>query len=258
MFILILALVTINSYAGRLNITGTVVSDNQKMIGSRYMGYIKKVNFNIGDYVKRDDILFELQSAEFDILKTQADLGLEQAQIFVDMYQTHLDNIERERRYAKKYSDNDLESMEIAAENTKAMLKSAQQVVKQATIKVKQFTSIYNYLEVKAPSSGVVVQKNVRVGDMIMPGMLGMIIVDLEQLRIEADISEAQFRYVKKGQKVDIEIPSLDFYTNGVISSIVPSANPLTHTMKIRINFNKMGKNIFPGMYSRIYIEHDR
>jgi len=243
--------------ASTLTIPGTIVSDSQKMIGSRYMGYIKKINFNIGDSVKQDDILFELQSGEFDLMKSQADLGLEQAKIFVEMYQTHLKNIKRERKTAlrsKNTTGVDLESLDIAAENTKAMLKAAQQVVKQATVKIKQFTGLYNYLEVKAPNDGVIIQKRIKVGDMIMPGMLAMILVDLSDLHIEADVAESNLKYIKKNTKLKISVPSIDFVTTGYVQAIVPNANPMTHTMTIRVKFDKKHADIFPGMYAKLHI----
>ncbi len=244
--------------ASTLTIPGTVISDSQRMISSRYMGYIKEINFNIGDKVKQDDILFEIQSGEFDLMKSQADLGLEQAQVFVEMYQTHLANVQRERRSlkrTKKASMIDVETLDIAAENTKAMLKAAQQVVKQATIKIKQFTGLYNYLEVKAPNDGVIVQKRIKVGDMIMPGMLAMILVDLNDLRIEANIAESNLKYIRKNTQLKVTIPSIDFKTTGVVEAIVPSANPMTHTMTIRVKFNKRGVEIFPGMYAKLHFE---
>jgi len=49
--------------SAEFSVTGTVVSDNQKMIGARYMGYVKRINFEIGDKVYREDTLFELESA---------------------------------------------------------------------------------------------------------------------------------------------------------------------------------------------------
>ena len=244
--------------ASTLTITGTVVSDSRKIIGSRYMGYVKKINFNIGDKVKQDDILFELQSGEFDLMKSQADLGLEQAQIFVNMYQTHLSNLQREKRSAKRSKSTtrmDLESLDIAAENTKAMLKAAQQVVKQATVKMKQFTGLYNYLEVKAPNDGVITEKRIQVGNMIMPGMLAMILVDLNDLRVEASIAESNLKYIKKNSRLKVTIPSIDFRTTGIVEAIVPSSNPMTHTMKVRVKFDKRDAEIFPGMYAKLHIK---
>ena len=40
------------------------------------MGYVKKVYVKLGDKVKREDDLYEMESAEFDIMKTQAKLDV--------------------------------------------------------------------------------------------------------------------------------------------------------------------------------------
>lgn len=257
--IFIFLCITLASFSSPLNITGTVVSDNQKMIGARYMGYVKYIYFNIGDSVKREDTLFEMESAEFDIMKNQADLALEQAEIMVDMYRTRLDSIRREKALFKaRGKGNALEwdNLDISAENIQAGLASTRVMVKNAAEKVKQIATIANYLEVKAPNDGIIVQKQIRVGDLIVPGMLAMVLVDLDHLEIEGQLSETDLLRVNQGDFIDIEIPSIKFKTRGRIKSVVPSANPMTHTFTIRVSFHKMNKKIFPGMYAKLKVEH--
>ncbi len=244
--------------AYELKVTGTVVSNNQKMIGARYMGYVKKIYFDIGDKVEREDTLFEMESAEFDILKNQADLMLEQAKLMVDEYRTRMDNIRRERRRLKDkglVGSEDWENLDMTADSTSAMLASARVMVKNAAEKVKQIATITGYLEVKAPNSGIIIDKRIRVGDMIAPGMLAMILVDLNHLEIHAEIAESDMRYVRRGQHVHITIPSIGYKTRGTIKSIVPSANPMAHTFKIIVDFFKDNVEIYPGMYAKIAID---
>jgi RND family efflux transporter MFP subunit len=230
------------------------------MISARYMGYIKHIYFDIGDKVKREDTLFEMESAEFDILKSQANLALEQANAVVNMYRTRLNSIKREKKTLKLRGlgeGMDFQNLDIAADNISAGLVSAQVLVKNAASKIKQIANVTGYLEIKAPNSGVIVEKKIRVGDLVTPGMLGMIIVDLEHLQIEAEIPESNLKYINTYQKVSIHIPSADYKTTGFIKSIVPSANPMAHTFKIIINFTKHNKKIFPGMYAKISLEID-
>lgn len=244
-----------------LKLTGTVVSYNQKMIGARYMGYVKHVYFDIGDRVEREDTLFELESAEFDILKNQADLALEQAVAIVDVYRTRKRSIDRQQRQMKKRGMGntvEFENLDMTADNVEAGLASAQVLVKNASEKVKQVSTITGYLEVKAPNDGIIVEKRIRVGDLIAPGMLSMIIVDLDHLQIEGEVAESDLRYVEKYQKVNITIPSLKYKTVGVIKSIVPSANPMAHTFKIIVDFKKTSEKIFPGMYAKILVKVDK
>ncbi len=245
--------------SGSLSVTGTVVSDNQKMIGARYMGYVKDIYFEIGDKVKREDVLFELESAEFDIMKNQADLALEQADIMVEMYRERLDNIRREKALlensGKANMGANLENLSIAADNLSSGLHAAQGLLKNATEKVKQMATISKYLEVIAPNDGIIVQKRIRVGDIIVPGMLAMVLVDLDHLEIAAQISESNLLKVRVGQTVEISIPAIKYKTKGLIKSIVPGANPMSHTFAIRVTFKKDNDMIFPGLYAKLKIK---
>ena len=264
MKLILLTLMTISSlFGGKLILTGTVISNNQKMIPARYMGYVKKVNFEVGDRVEREDILFELESAEFDILESQADLALAHARLMLEVFQSRSyrikkdkENLERDKKSFSKQSF-DLKQLDIQelSDNADRALEAMQVTVEQASEKVKQFATIGGYLKILAPNDGILVDKRVRVGDMMSPGMLAMIIVDMEHLEIEAEVSESDLKYVRKDKVVDVEIPSLDYKASGYIKAIVPSANPMAHTFKIRIHFEKTSDMVFPGMYAKVYVD---
>lgn len=244
--------------AGEIVLTGTVVSDGQKMIGSRYMGYIKKVFVKIGDKVKREDDLYEMESAEFDIMKSQADLMLEQSKIIVEFWRNKLKNLNKKKDRFKKdknFSMPDFDDIEAQADNVTSMLAAAQIMVEQASIKAKQMATVFNYLKMKAPSDGVVVKRNIKVGDMVMPGMLTIMLVDTENLEISASVSESIISQVKVGMRIPVEIPSIGYKTIGVIKAIVPDANPMTHKIGMRITFDRGNKNIFPGMYAKVKLK---
>jgi len=261
--IIVAFLLTAFSSAGDVILTGTVISDGQKMIGSQYMGYVKKVFVKVGDKVRREDDLYEMESAQFDMMKTQADLMLEQSKIAVEYWRNKLRRVHtRKALFKDKWrNDNSIDFSDIAdmdsqAANIEAMLESMQIMVKESNIKVKQMASIYNYIKMKAPSDGVVVQRNIKVGDMIMPGMLTIMLVDTEDLEIDVSISESIIASVHTGDKVPVEIPSIKYHTVGTIHAIVPDANPMTHKIKMRIRFDKKNENIFPGMYAKVTLKN--
>ena len=223
------------------------------------MGYVKEIHFNIGDKVKREDVLFTMESAEFDIMQNQADLALEQAEIMVDLYRTRLDSIRTQKKSLKRRGlkgGTDWKELERIAENVQAGLTATRAMVKSATEKVKQMATIMDYLEIKAPNGGIIVQKQIRVGDLIVPGMLSMVLVDLDHLEIEAQVSEVDLLKVEKGKAVKIDIPSMKFKSTAIVKSVVPSANPMTHTFTVRIAFDKGDTKIFPGMYVKISIPY--
>ena len=254
-------LLTMAMRADDIVITGTVVSDGQKMIGSRYMGYVKKVFVKIGDKVKREDDLYEMESAEFDIMKSQADLMLEQSKIVVEFWRKRLENINKRKERLQNRKNiplTDIDDMTAQAENVSAMLDSAQVLVEQASIKAKQMATIFNYLKMKAPSDGVVVRRNIKPGDMVMPGMLTIMLVDTENLEIDVSVSESIIAQVKEGEKLMVNIPSIKYKTIGTIKAIVPDANPMTHKIKMRISFDTEDKNVFPGMYAKVIIKEKK
>jgi multidrug efflux pump subunit AcrA (membrane-fusion protein) len=56
--ILVVGLLAVNLLnAGKIELSGSVFSDNQKMLTSRYMGFIKSVNVSEGDRVKNGELL---------------------------------------------------------------------------------------------------------------------------------------------------------------------------------------------------------
>jgi RND family efflux transporter MFP subunit len=264
-FFLLALLSTLALFAEDLVLTGTVISNNKKMIPARYMGYVKKINFEVGDEVEREDILFELESAEFDILETQANLALEQANLMLDVYKTRLNIFKKQKRRLKEKREKKLipafdfrANMEDLNENIddiSGSIEAAKVLVEQASEKSKQFATIAGYLKIKAPNDGVIVDKRIQVGDMVAPGMLTMIIVDMKHLEIEAEVAESDLKYVRRYKPVFVTIPSLNYKASGFIKAIVPSANPMAHTFKIRVHFEKTNDMIFPGMYAKVHVD---
>lgn len=227
------------------------------------MGYIKHVYVKLGDKVKREQNLYEMESAEFDILKSQADLMVEQSQTVLDFWKRRLHILNEKRKRLKKRSKingmfGDLDDLEEQAENARTMLESAKVMIKQANIKAKQMASIYNYLKMKAPSDGVIVMKNIKEGDMVMPGMLTIMMVDTEDLAIDLSIPASDLKIVHVGQKVDVIIDALNFRTTGIVDAIIPDANPMTHKIKMRVTFDKKDANVYPGMYAKIVVDTEQ
>ncbi len=251
-------LTTLNAL--EINLSGSVISDNQKMMTSRYMGYVKNMAVSEGDIVKKDQLLYEIDSKEIESAERQVDLGISQARLALQMnknqYNNVLTNLARhERLYRKKMvSKYEFETLQLAAKNLKDMVTIAEKQVKQAEAKKEEVLNQYNYLKIHAPNDGVIVAKKLNEGEMAIPGMPALILTDLSNLKIVAEIAETQLKDIHLGKDVSIEIPSLGFVTSGKISSIIPSSNPMTHKFKIKIKFDMKDRSVYPGMYAKIFI----
>jgi len=260
--VIVALILTINvSYAIELDLAGTVVSDNDKKITSRYMGIVKKMLVSEGDIVKKGQMLYEIDSKEIDSKREQVELGISQAQLALQMnknqYNNVLLNLGRYQRLFRKgmVSKYELENLQLGAKNLKEMVAIAKKQVAQAKAMKKEVMNQYNYLKLRAPNKGVIIMKNLRVGEMAIPGMPGIILTDLSKLSIIVEISEDNIRFMNLGKKVDVELPSIGYKTVGTIKSIIPNANPMTHKFNMKIKFNIGKRSIYPGMYVKVHIK---
>ncbi len=232
--------------ARTIELSATVISDNEKYITSRFMGFIKSVNVAAGDKVKRGQLLYTIDSTEIDNKRRQALLGV---QMYQNQYLSMKQNYERFKRLYKKdlVSKYELEQLELGAKNLKDMVKIAKS-------QVAEVNNQYRYLKIHAPNDGVIIKKMIKAGEMSIPGMPAMVLTDLSSLKIDAQISESDLKYIKEGQTVNIQIPSMDIDIKGSIKAIIPSSNPLTHTFTAKIAF-KTDKTVYPGMYAKVFID---
>lgn len=229
---IIFLITSIYGFGSNLSLSGSVVSDNQKMLTSRNMGYVKQMLVAEGDFVKKGQLLYVIDTTETNAA----------AQMNRNQLNNILTNLARYERLYKKgmVSKYDLENMRLAAENQKQMVRISD--------------GQDGYLNVRAPNDGIIVAKKLNQGEMAAPGMPALILTDLSKLKIVVEVSESSLRNIKIGKTVKVDIPSADLKTTGTISSIIPSLNPMTHKFTVKIKFNKGDTKIYPGMYAKVTI----
>ncbi len=260
--LLLLIALAASLLAEGLTLSGTVISDNEKIITSRFMGFVTKVGANEGDVVKKGKLLYSIDSKEVDSAIARVRLGISQAQLALQMNQNQLNNVNlnlaRHKRLLEKkmVSKYEVENLELAARNMSDMVKISKKQVQQANAQLREVKNQYKYLHIKAPNNGVIIAKNIKVGEMAMPGMPAFVLSDLDSLKITADIAESDLKRIKVGTAVDVSIPSVGVLTTGKIAAIIPSSNPMTHSFRIKISFKKSKDVvIYPGMYATVVVK---
>ena len=239
----------LNLLANQIELSGTVISDNEKIITSRNMGYIKEVYVNEGSNVKKGDILYEIDASNIDSNKKEILLNLE-------ILQNQTKNIELNLGRYKRLQAQDLVS-KYEVEQLELNLLNSKNMANITNAKLKEINAQYDYLKIKAPNNGLIIKKSIKVGEMAMPSIPALILTDLSNLLVKTDISESNLNDIKIGQKVNIEITSQNFKTEGKIEAIIPNTNDLTHSFVLKISFDKKDFNIYPGMYSKVFLDLD-
>ena len=245
--VLLLLGLTLSLMAENITLSGSVISDNQKMITSRFMGFVTNVYVSEGDFVKKGQLLYTIDSREIDSARRQAELSLQ-------MYQNQLNNVKLNLERYKRLLAKDMVS-KYEVENMELALKNTQDMVEIAKARLEEVKNQYKYLRIKAPNDGVIVAKNIKVGEMAMPGMPALVLADLNDLKIEVEIAENDMKSIYVGKKVVVNIPALGLKEIGKIHAIIPSSNPMTHTFKIKVAFKNRTKKVYPGMYATVTIE---
>ena len=111
-------------------------------------------------------------------------------------------------------------------------------------------------LTLRAPASGIVVEKNVVQGDRIMPGMTVYRIANLSRVWIEADVFEKDLALVAEGQSASLTFeafPGRSF--SGLVTYVYPTVSMQSRTARIRLELPNPGLDLRPGMYANIILQ---
>lgn len=111
-------------------------------------------------------------------------------------------------------------------------------------------------LEIHSPISGYVIEKPALLGMRVEPGMNLYKIADVSRVWIDADIYEYEVPLIKLGQIATVQLsyaPGAVF--KGRVSYIYPYLDPMTRTVKVRVEFENPGNKLKPGMFADVVFD---
>jgi HlyD family secretion protein len=121
--------------------------------------------------------------------------------------------------------------------------------------------------EIRAPFTGIVVDKNAQPGEIISPISAGggftrtgiCTLVDMNSLEIEVDVNEAFIGRVKEGMKVDAVLDAYpDVTLPAIVIATVPTANREKATVRVRIGFIGRDARVLPDMAIKVTFREDK
>ncbi len=246
-----------------INITkdyvANIYSKNKIMVATRLMGFIKKMPVEEGDIVKKGQLLFEVDPSDINSMLNQAQGALLQAKSGVLMAEmAYADALKDYYRFKDLYSKGAVskrtfEKMTLMKNIRKQQVDMAKGMLKQAEAALARVKAQYKYAKVLSPINGVVTRKLKKVAEMTLPGYPVIILSDLNSLRAKSFVNASDIDYFKLGMPVDIYVPALKKTYHAKISTIIPSADPATHSFVIKYSF-KNTKGLIPGMYAKAKI----
>ena len=244
----------------KIDITNTYVtsiySKNQVMVATRLMGYIKKMDVEEGDVVKKGEELFEVDPSDIYSMLNQARGAVMQAQSGVLMAEmAYADARKDYERFKNLYangavSKRDFEKMTLNMKIRKEQVDMAKGMLKQAKAGLERAKAQLKYAKVVSPINGVVTRKMKKVAEMALPGYPVLVLSDLNSIKAKSFVKESDLDYLKIGMKAKIYVPAIKKSFDANISTIIPSADPATHSFVVKYTL-KNTKGLIPGMYAK-------
>ncbi|MGE0051047.1 MAG: efflux RND transporter periplasmic adaptor subunit [Arcobacter sp.] len=226
---------------------GTVNFDKKSKIASESSGVIKKINFEVGEKVKKDEVLVQIDS---DILDAQ----IKVASAEVNMYEVQLRNAKKNyERYivllekksiAQKLFDDAKTEYDVANEN---LISSKAKLNELNIQKIKK--------SIKAPYSGVIVEKNINLNEWVNQGTLILTLVNTQELEVIFNLPISFINGLKNGDVYDIEIANKTI--KATLFAAIPSGDKLTRTFPVRFKANASDSFIFDGASAKIKFAKD-
>jgi cobalt-zinc-cadmium efflux system membrane fusion protein len=244
-------LATASSYAASstIQVTGTVNPDISRTIPviSIASGRVIEVHARIGDYVKKGQLLMDVQSTDVSgafgaYLKAVADERLAKVQL------------DRAKLLYEKGAvpQSQVEITQDAEDDAKAALSAAEEQLRVLGVDKDHPAAI---VKVYAPASGYIIAQNVTnaaaAGVTYSGSSNAFTIADLSHVWIICDVYENDLPTVHLGQKADIRLTAYpDRVLTGVISDIGAVLDPQIRTAKIRIQVDNPNTLMRVGMFA--------
>jgi Cu(I)/Ag(I) efflux system membrane fusion protein len=102
----------------------------------------------------------------------------------------------------------------------------------------------------------VVVELGARDGAMVSPGMTLFRITDLGTVWVIADVPQSMGAQVRAGNETEVRVPGLeDKPYAGRVLAVLPDVDPMTRTLKARVEMRNPGLVLKPGMFVRVLVK---
>lgn len=202
---------------------------NQSTVSAQTAGQVVEVNFDVDDFVEKDSVLLRLRDTEQRAAFNAAQARFNEAQ-------------------AEFRRANELLQKKLIPRSTydraEAELKSARAALEQAQEQLERTV-------VRAPFSGIVVERHIEVGETASPGTPLMTGLSLEQLRAVASVPQAHIGEIRSMQKARVLLPTVNRSVPAADLTISPYADPQTHTFQVRVRMPEGEHGVYPGMFAK-------
>ena len=271
----------------QIGLSGNVEPFEETILYSRVGGYLESIRVDIGDSVKRGQVLAkvlipemldeyhgleaELEGARSDQQNGLAELELQNVE--KELAKLTYDRVrsvrEEEPDMMPQQAEDEARAKFQAAGAQEKVIQTrivqAKSGVKRVAAALKRLQTLMEYAEIKAPFSGVVTERFVDPGALIQAGTGSgsarplLTISQLQRLRVFFDVPEDKVPQVQVGDLAEITVDALPgAQLEGKVARFAKVLNPETRSMRTEVTLRNTERLLFPGMHVRVRLLLER
>ncbi|WP_199154383.1 efflux RND transporter periplasmic adaptor subunit [Chromobacterium sp. ASV23] len=217
----------------KLTLPATLQGIAEAQIYARTSGYIKRWHKDIGQPVKKGELLAELDIPDVDKQAQQAQANFALAKTAYLRWKT--------LRAQDAVSQQEFDEKESA--------------YKQADAELKRLRDLQDFARVVAPFDGIVTRRNIDTGSLVNAGNGGtpqalFAVAQIDKLHLYAYVPQANAAAIRVGQTVDIarqEAPGQP--VKGKVARTAGAIDPATRTLQVEVSIPNADHGLLPGQY---------
>ena len=233
--------------------TGTIEPVTSVTVGTQVSGIVSKLYVDYNSVVKKGQVIAELDNTNLISELNTAKANLNSVQSNLNYQQANFN------RYQTLFNKGLVSADEF--ENARLTFQQASQQVAQARENVKRAQTNLGYATITSPIDGVVLSKSVEEGQTVAASFstpeLFTIAKDLTDMRVVADIDEADIGGVIEGQRVTFTVDAFpDDVFNGMVTQVRQEAKTESNvvTYEVIISARNDRLKLKPGLTANVTI----
>jgi RND family efflux transporter MFP subunit len=235
-----------------LVLPGSVQAFVEAPIFARTSGYLRIWYTDIGEPVKKGQLMAEIETPEVDQQLRQSEADLVTAQANAELARTT--DVRWKGLLANEaVSQQDADTRAGQAAASKAQAASAQ-------ANVARLRQLESFKRIVAPFDGIVTARNTDIGALINAGETAgnalFRVADTQKLRIYVDVPEPYAAKTKPGVEVQLrfnEHPGKDYPATLVRTA--KSLDPTLRTLRVELQVDNSRGELFPGAYAEVHFK---
>ena len=225
-------------------VDGVVEARQQATLSAEVAGKIESVNFDVDDFVQKGEVILRIRDLDYRAQQQKARAALDEAN--ANLLDTQL-----EFRRSQDLRQQKLISQAVF-DRASANLKAAKARQASAEASLAQADEQLDRTVLRAPYSGVVVERHVEPGESVNPGQPIMTGYALGELRVKAQVPQSLIGGLRRYRSAQVVLLEDGQALEVSKITIHPFANPKNHSFPVRLDLPTMENKLYPGMLVKV------